>query len=85
MTTYEPSPYVSVGRPPCIACGAAHRLHTGPRLSCPTRYRPPDLPAAIAALWTARDPVARFTARGDIQRLLDHRPDDGCEACVALR
>ncbi len=82
MSTYEPQHGVHVGRPPCVHCAAAYRLHhDGP---CPVPYRPETLTAAVRALREAK-PGATFAARGDLQRLLGrgHEPD-GCVGCEAL-
>lgn len=101
MTNYLPAPGVYVGRPPCSECGAAYHLH-GPahlsaaqraaasvegRLPCPSSWRPSHLEEALAQLRTANDPAAIFTARGEVQRLLGHRPGTClplCSACEAL-
>lgn len=75
-TIYFPQPGVFVGRPPCMECGAAYRLHheTADRgvRRCPQAYRPDTLEAAQRALSAARDSgdaAALFIARGEVQRL----------------
>jgi hypothetical protein len=86
--TYQPQPGVHVGRPPCT-CSAAYRLHHfAPggvtRTLCPTQARlTSDLTAAVAEL--ERRPGS-FIYRGEVQRLMDHRPAmaDHCAACAAL-
>lgn len=79
MTTYQPAEGVFVGRPPCVNCGAAWRLHepvarpgAAGVLRCPVAYRPDTLDAANRALDEAiasGDQARIFAARGDVQRL----------------
>ena len=88
MTTYQPQPGIFVGRPPCH-CGAAYRLH-GNEGACPSPYRPDTLAVAIHDLRravAAADTSRIFAARGDVQRLLGHRPGTCtplCEGCDVL-
>lgn len=78
MTTYDPVPGVYVGRPPCVVCGAAYRLHRagGSTLVCPVAYRPATIAQALADLrgaMTRDDANELFIARGEVQRLTGHR------------
>jgi len=80
----------------CRDCGASLRLHGftdrldawgQPLRSCPTAYRPTTLDRALVELEDATGPEAIFTARGNVQHLLGHRPGTChplCDACDAL-
>lgn len=58
----------------------------GEQLLCPEAYRPSVLTDAITALAAANDRQAVFAARGEVQRLMGHRPAgaEHCAACWAL-
>jgi hypothetical protein len=71
---YQPNTsQVFVGRPPCVNCGAAYRLHAQTiGLQCPEPHRPSTLAEAQQALEEAQragDDTRIFAARGDVQRL----------------
>jgi hypothetical protein len=84
----------------CRDCGASLRLHGfspdkvdpwgAPLRPCPEQYRPSTLDRALVELQEASDkadPAAIFTARGNVQHLLAHRPGTClpmCDACDAL-
>lgn len=70
----------------CV-CGASRRAHNPETLACPTRWRPGNLEEAVRQLDSAETSEARFTARGEVQRLLGHRPGTCtplCQACDRL-
>lgn len=93
-TMYEPADGVFVGRPPCGNCHAAARLHVDDRCPEPAA-RGNDLTTwlrLLADAMVAGDRARVFTYRGEVQRLMDHRPvPQGpgevphCAACNALR
>lgn len=61
----------------------------GGSLACPTQARVGSLESAIDALVAAQrggDQTRMFAARGDVQRLMGHRPEKPthCAACLAL-
>lgn len=66
--------------------GMQELLDAGEVLLCPEAYRPTGLVEAIAALAAANTTPAIFAARGEVQRLMDHRPAgaEHCAACWAL-
>ena len=74
---------VHVGRPPCAECGVAARLHRDG--ACPVAARLTDhLDVAVTRLLADPDD---FVWRGEVQRLMRHRPSadqDHCAACAAL-
>lgn len=94
MSTYQPQPGVFAGRPPCVNCGAAYRLHHDSNLLdgaryCPEAYRPDTLERAqreLADAVTSGDPAREFVARGNLQRLGGLPKSNGCicQACAEL-
>lgn len=73
-----------------MRCGTARYVHDWTTAACPEVYRPDDLEVATTELLRAAlagDANAVFTARGNVQRLLQHpagtcRPL--CSSCQAL-
>jgi hypothetical protein len=96
MTVYEPAEgFFGGSRPPCANCGAVYRLHRGVTMGtdkiehpeCPAQVRLTDrLTDAVELLRRADDPGKAFMYRGEVQRLMDHRPIDPahCPACAVL-
>lgn len=85
--TYSPAEGIFIGRPPCGSCGANWHLHHDG--ACPEPYRPSSLVAALGELADAvraGNPIRVFAARGEVQRLMGHRPqgEGHCTCCTAL-
>jgi succinate dehydrogenase/fumarate reductase-like Fe-S protein len=74
----------------CVSCGAPRAAHDYTTAECPELYRPAVLADAVRELTAARAaerPDRVFAARGEVQRLLGHRPGTCtpmCLGCVAL-
>lgn len=77
------------GRQYVTAQGMRKLLAMGARLACPTAARPGSLAGAMQQLLAATiagNATAVFSARGEVQRLMGHRPLGAahCAACAAL-
>jgi hypothetical protein len=77
------------GRQYVTAQGLRKLADRGAHLACPTAARPDSLAGAMQQLLAATlagNATAVFSARGEVQRLMDHRPlgADHCKVCAVL-